>query len=81
MTQSDDFPVHFDGCPHPLRDLLKEALMLREANWPGDRGIACNMLFSLGIQLYGLSRWMCNDYAALYDFCGDCFKTADSTNC
>lgn len=76
MTQSDDFPVDFDGCPHPLRDLLKEALMLREANWPGDRGIACNMLFSLGIQLYGLSRWMCNDYAALYDFCGDCFKTA-----
>src|SRR5438093_2934130 len=79
MQSSDDFTPTFIGCPAPLRDLLSEAQKLMKSEVSVVRGPASNRFFSMGIQLYALSRWLCNDYSPLYEFCGDCFKSAADT--
>lgn len=79
MRPSDDFATSFAGCPLDLREHLSEALELQQNKIPEARGTACLHFFTMGIQLYGLSRWMCNDYIPLYQFSGDCFKNAAGT--
>lgn len=76
IQSSDNFQPSFSGCPTPLRELLEEAIALSKQTVPRKRVLSSVKFFTMGIQLYGLSRWMCNDYIPVYGFSGDCFKLA-----